>query len=91
MPKITRRPTEVSFLTDNLVFRVEWRGEEVFVMLPDIVLDDLDATNYHGDAEFIAAFDKHEKLILRKTAQALYSGRADEKKRLQLRSRDFFP
>jgi transcriptional regulator with XRE-family HTH domain len=89
MPKITRRPKEVSFETNNLVFRVSWRREEVFVMLPDIILDDLDRTNYHGDAEFLAAFAKHEKLILQKTAQALYSGRADAKGRLQLRSKDF--
>jgi transcriptional regulator with XRE-family HTH domain len=91
MPKLTRRPREVSFETNNLLFKVSWRGEEVWVMLPDIILDDLDRTNYHGNAECLAAFNKHEKLILRKTAQALYAGRADARGRLQLRSGDFFP
>lgn len=91
MPKLIRRPTEVSFETNNLLFKVKWRSEEIFVMLPDTVLDDLDRTNYHGNAEFISAFGKHEQLILRTTARALYSGRVDAKNRLQLRSRDFFP
>ncbi len=91
MPRLIRRPSEVSFETDNVIFKVKWRSEEIFVMLPDTVLDDLDRTNYYGNAQFLGAFSKHEKLILQTTARALYSGRADAKNRLQLRSRDFFP
>jgi len=37
-----------------------------------------------------AQIKKNEKLILQATAQALYSGRTDAKRRLQLRSKDFF-
>ena len=91
IPTISKQPHGVSFETDNLPFRIEWRGDEVFVFLPSSVLDDLDRTNHNGDPAHLASFKKHKDLILRKTALALYAGRLDERKRLQLRSRDFFP
>jgi transcriptional regulator with XRE-family HTH domain len=91
IPIISKQPHGVSFETDTLAFRVDWRGDEVFVFLPSTVLDDLDRTNHRGDPAHLASFRKHEELILQKTAQALYAGRLDDRKRLQLRSRDFFP
>lgn len=89
LPKITHRPKEVDFVTDNLIFRVRWRDDEIFVMLPANFLDDIDGPSYDGNEEYLAAFAKHEKLILKRTAQALYSGRTDAKGRLQLRKVDF--
>ena len=91
VPKIIRRPSGVSFETDNLPFRVRWRGAEIHVFLPKTVLDDKDRTNYRGDAAYLAAFEKWEDLILQRAAYAIYSGRVDQQGRLQLRSRDFFP
>lgn len=91
IPTITKLPQSVSFETDNLPFRINWRGQEVFVFLPSNVLEDLDRTTHRGDAAHIASFKKHEDLILQRTAMALYAGRLDARKRLQLRSQDFFP
>lgn len=88
VPKIVKRPVGVSFETDNLPFKVRWRGAEVYVFLPKAVLDDLDRTNYR-DTAYLDAFRKHEALILQKIAFAIYGGRVDQQGRLQLRSRDF--
>jgi transcriptional regulator with XRE-family HTH domain len=91
VPKVKRRPTRVSFETDNLPFEVSWRGGTVFVFLPRTVLDDLDGTNHRDDAAYVASFINHEPNIVQKMARALYAGRVDQHGRLQLRSRDFFP
>ena len=91
IPTIAKQPHGVSFETDNLPFRIHWRREEVFVFLPRTVLNDLDTTSHKGDSSYLASFKRHEDLILQKTALALYAGRMDERRRLQLRSRDFFP
>jgi transcriptional regulator with XRE-family HTH domain len=91
IPKLSKQPHGVSFETNNLPFRVDWRGDDVFVFLPAEVLDDLDETNHSSDSAYIASFKNHQDLILQKTAQSLYAGRVDARKRLQLRSQDFFP
>ena len=91
IPTISKHPHGVSFETNNLPFRVDWRGDEVFVFLPSTILEDLDRTNHRGNAANLSSFKKHEELILQKTAHALYSGRLDERKCLHLRPHDFFP
>src|SRR3546814_3200180 len=68
---------------------VAWRNRKLIVFLPSTVLDDLDRTNYYSDPEYIGAFGKHEKLILRKTAAAIDAGRIDQEGRVQLTSDDF--
>ena len=92
VPRIVKRPAGVSFESDNLPFRVRWRGVEVHVFLPKTVLDDLDRTNHRSDAAYLEAFRKREALILQQVAYAIYGGgRVDQQSRLHLRSRDFFP
>ena len=91
IPTISKQPHGVSFETETLSFQVEWRGDEVFVILPSEILNDLDETDHTGDPAHLASFKKHEDLILQKTALALYAGRLDQRKRLKLRSGDFFP
>jgi transcriptional regulator with XRE-family HTH domain len=89
-PTIIRKPTKLSFETENLPFAVRWRGEEVFVFLPRTVLADLERVRKRlTDEQYVDIFNKWEKQILARTARAIYAGRADGRGRLQLRSGDF--
>jgi transcriptional regulator with XRE-family HTH domain len=88
---IAKQPIGVTFETDNIPFEVKWKNAKVYVFIPSNVLEDLDRTNYQDDKDFVASFRRHEVVILQKTAMALYAGRLDARRRLQLRSGDFFP
>ncbi len=89
-PTVTRKPTKLNFETENLPFEVRWRGEEVFVFLPSEVLDDLEKVMHRlTDDQYVAIFNKWEKQIIARTARAIYAGRVDDRRRLQLRSGDF--
>jgi transcriptional regulator with XRE-family HTH domain len=91
IPKLVSRPRGVDLGTDKLLFKVRWRGIDVAVFLPPSVLDDLDKAEHEDNAAYEASFRRHEVNILQKTALALYAGRLDDRMRLHLRSRDFFP
>ena len=89
-PAIIRKPTKLNFETENLPFGVRWRGEEVFVFLPRSVLADLARVRERlSDAQYVEIFHKWEKQIIARTTRAIYAGRVDDRRRLQLRSGDF--
>jgi transcriptional regulator with XRE-family HTH domain len=93
-PYIIRKPTKVAAdereSDGTLPFRVSWRNQKVIVFLPTGILDNLDETDHRSDAQFIAAFQRHEARILDRTAKAIDEKRVDENGHLRLRAGDFF-
>jgi transcriptional regulator with XRE-family HTH domain len=95
-PYIIRKPTKVTADKLNqaydsmLPFRVSWRNQKVIVFLPTSVLDDLDGTDHRSDAQFLAAFQRHEARILDRTAQAIDAKPVDANGHLRLQAGDFF-
>lgn len=89
---LVRMPKKVNFDDDTISFDVRWRGEPYRVVLPVEVLEDLDRSRDGlNEPGCIASFEQNLDNILDHTLRAIHATRADENRRIRLRSRDFFP
>src|SRR5260221_617667 len=88
-PLILPQPPRAN-IARYLPFLVDWRGQRVIVFMPCDTLDDLDRVSGHSsDAAFIASFERHQELILDRTATAITAGRIADNGHLYLDPSDF--
>jgi transcriptional regulator with XRE-family HTH domain len=86
-PNIIRKPAKMNSYY-LLPFAVEWRGQQVIVLLSREALDDLArARQRMTDAEYIATFEAHRASILSAVAVAIDAGHVENGK-LVLTGRD---
>jgi DNA-binding transcriptional regulator YiaG len=86
-PNIIRKPIKMNPYY-QLPFAVEWRGNQVIVLLAREILDDLArARQRMTDAEYVAIFEAHRASILDAVAAAIDAGRVENGK-LMLTGRD---
>jgi transcriptional regulator with XRE-family HTH domain len=91
--ELVRAPKKVNFDDDTLSFDVRWRGTDYRVFLPAEILEDLDEAP-HGfsiASEYIGSFGRNKNRILAQALRAIHASRMDDRNRIRLRSRDFFP
>lgn len=86
-PNIIRKPAKMNPYF-QLPFAVEWRGQQVIVLMAREPLDDLArARRGMTDAEYVATFEAHRATILNAVAAAIDAGRVEDG-RLMLTGRD---
>jgi len=89
MPNVLRWPTKLGRF-DALLIPVEWRGQQVEVLVPQEVLDDLGRfRSIQPAGEYVRLFEQYRTLILKAAAAAIDAGRVAMDRRVHLAGDDF--
>jgi transcriptional regulator with XRE-family HTH domain len=89
MPSVLRAPVKLGAF-DNLVFPVEWRGQEIVVVVSHAALQDLGKfRGNRAERDYLALFEKKRGEILLAAGAAIDSGSVTPDGRVHLRSQDF--
>jgi uncharacterized protein DUF1488 len=87
LPNLIVRPTRMA--SGVLPFTVEWKGQRVIVCVEREPLEDLERGNFHNDAQFVAAFEKNRRAVLKAAADAIDTGKVTRDGRVYLSGADF--